>query len=660
MTRDLILGTAGHIDHGKTALVKALTGVDCDRLPEEKARGITIDIGFAHLDLGDFRLGIVDVPGHERFIKNMLAGATGIDLCCLVVAADDSVMPQTREHLEILELLGLRVGVIAVTKADLVDATTLDVVMLEIRELVRGTFLAEAPIVPTSARTGTGLEELKAALASASARTPAADERDWFRLAIDRVFVVQGHGTVVTGSVTSGLLAVGDEVEWLPRGERVRVRGLQHHDEPVPHVRRGMRAAVNLASVKHEEIVRGHELATPGLLIPSRVLTTRVRVLASLGRPLKHRSPVRVHLGTAEIQGTLALLDADALQPGQWGLAQLFLDEPALAVWGQPLVLRSPSAEQTLGGGQVLQPTAAKIRRRHFELLERIERLWAGTLAVRAREVAWFKGFTGVTAGDLMRGAALSNAAAAAQLETMTANGELVHLAAEPQRGPLLAAEQFAELNGRIEKQLRQWHDEMPLMSTHDRNRLVAAFAYVGQEAVVQAAIDRLLAQGMLVGNARRVALADHKPKLSQAQRKLREKIVAAFQTAGFQPPEASSFAASAGGQAAALKDLFEVCVAEGDLVALGGDLYLHAEHEAELRRRVLDKLAAGTGLTIAEIRDLLGTSRKFAVPLCEYLDRTGITRREGDLRFAAVTAAADPPTEEPGLYPPGDDRSPA
>src|SRR6516164_8006898 len=273
MTRDLILGTAGHIDHGKTSLVKALTGIDCDRLPEEKKRGITIDIGFAALALGAYHLGIVDVPGHERFIKNMLAGATGIDLALLVVAADDSVMPQTREHLEILRLLGLSHGLIALTKCDLVDDTTREVVELEIRELVKGTFLEKAPLIATSAQTGAGIPELRAAIAAVCRQVEERTGVEWFRMAIDRSFIVQGHGTVVTGSVTSGSVRVGDEVEWQPRGEKVRIRSLQNHDQPVEEVHRGMRAAINLAGVHHEDVVRGQEVATPGYLMPSRVLT---------------------------------------------------------------------------------------------------------------------------------------------------------------------------------------------------------------------------------------------------------------------------------------------------------------------------------------------------------------------------------------------------
>jgi selenocysteine-specific elongation factor len=643
MSRDFILGTAGHIDHGKTSLVKALTGIDCDRLPEEKARGITIDIGFAHLNLGDFRLGIVDVPGHERFIKNMLAGATGIDLCMLVVAADDSVMPQTREHLGILQLLGQRQGVIALTKADLVDETTREVAELEIRELVRGTFLENAPIIATSAHTGMGLPELKEALRQLCQNSEPPPEQDWFRLAIDRTFVVQGHGTVVTGSVTSGRLKIGEEVEWLPRGERVRVRSLQNHDQPVEEVHRGMRAALNLAGVRHEEVVRGQELATVGYLLPSRVLTVRLHVLPEHQRPVKHRASVRCHLGTAEIMGLTSLLDCDEIRPGGWGLAQLFLEEPALAVWGQPFVIRDPSATHTLGGGQVLQPVADKIRRRHLEILERVEKLWTGKAEERALLVAWFSGFRSVTVPDLVRGANVTSTQAQQLLEHFLAAGTLVQIPLGSHRHIILHADRLNEAKDRVVELLQKQHEQFPLMSSQDRQKLQAQLEYLGDETLIQAFVDRLLAQKVLVGDGRRIALATHKPKLSAAQKKLKEKIIESYQAAGFQPPEPGSFANQAGGNAASLKDLFEVCVAEGHLVHAGEGLYLHADHEAALRRKLTENLASSKGLTVAEIRDLLGTTRKYAVPLCEYLDRAGVTVREGDLRFLASTRPLQP-----------------
>lgn len=641
MPRDLILGTAGHIDHGKTSLVKALTGIDCDRLPEEKARGITIDIGFARLELGEFRLGIVDVPGHERFIKNMLAGATGIDLVVLIVAADDSVMPQTREHLEILRLLGLKHGVIALTKCDLVDETTREVVELEVRELVHGTFLEQAPIIRTSAHTGLGLDELRVAITDACRKVEQRTGAEYFRLSIDRSFIVQGHGTVVTGSVTSGSVKVGDEVEWLPRGERARVRSLQNHEQPVEEVHRGMRAAINLAGVRHEDVVRGQEIATPGYLAPSRVVTVRLHCLADTRRPIKHRAPVRFHAGTAEVMGTVALLDADAVEPGRWALAQLFLDEPVMTVWGQPFVVRGPSATQTLGGGQVLQPVAKKVRRRHLDILERIEKLWSGGPEERALTVAWFGGFSGFTPTDLVRGAGIGPDQAPALIEALKERKALVDIAVSGARRLLLHADMIAELDERILTVLGRLHEENPLMTSHDRQRVQSHLDYVGDDSLVHAAVDRLIKQRRVVGDLRRIARADFKPKLSANLRKLKDKVVAEYQQARFAPPEPTSFAGAAGGNAANLKDLFDVCVAEGFLVHVAGDIYLHAEAEAEMRRQVREKLASSPGLTVAEIRDLLGTTRKFAVPLCEYLDRVGVTKREGDLRVLPAVGQA-------------------
>jgi selenocysteine-specific elongation factor len=657
MPRDLILGTAGHIDHGKTALVKALTGVDCDRLPEEKARGITIDIGFATLDLGEFRLGIVDVPGHERFIKNMLAGATGIDLAILVIAADDSIMPQTREHLEILRLLGLRHGLVALTKCDLVDETTREVVELEIHDLLRGTFLAEAPIVRTSAHKGEGIAELKDAIAEACRRlsdsAPAdgtgppvsienqkskiENQREWFRMAIDRSFIVQGHGTVVTGSVTSGALRVGEELAWQPRGETVRVRSLQSHDQPVDEVHRGMRAAINLAGVPHEDVIRGQELATPGYLVPSRTLTVRLHCLADVKRPIKHRASVRFHVGTSEIMGTVSLLDCDTVEPGQWGLAQLFLEEPATATWGQPFVVRGPSATQTLGGGQVLQPVAKKVRRRHLETLVRIEQLWTGDPQARALSVAWFHGFAGFTVADLVRGANLGPGQAQDIIGQLKAKGTLVEVPLGGSRHLVLHADMMRELDGRILSTLARLHEESPLMTSHDRQKVQSQLDYVGNDALVHAAIDRLIRQKHVIGDLRRIARSDFKPKLSSNQRKLKDKMVAVYKEARFQPPEPDSFAGQAGGNAASLKDLFDVCIAEGYLTHIDQEIYLHTDAVAEMRGIISQKLAIGQGLTVAEIRDLLGTTRKFAVPLCEYLDKIGVTQRQGDLRLLAA-----------------------
>lgn len=642
MPRDLILGTAGHIDHGKTSLVKALTGIDTDRLPEEKARGITIDIGFAHLTVGDYRLGVVDVPGHERFVKNMLAGATGIDLAVLIVAADDSVMPQTREHLDILKLLGLRHGVIALTKADLVDDITREVAELEVRELVRGSFLEDAPIIPTSAMTGQGIPKLKAAIEGLCRQiAPPGEGVHPFRLPIDRSFTVAGHGTVVTGSIVSGAVKVGDELDWHKGDgttERVRVRALNNHGKPADELHRGQRGAVNLAGVPHDQVRRGQELATPGFLAPSKVLTVRLHALAVNRKPLKHRLPCRLHVGTAEVMATVSVLDADVIEPGQWALAQLFLDEPVTTVWGQPFVLRDSSAEHTLGGGQVLQPAGTKIRRRNLEVLERVERLAGDDPVKRATEAAWFAGFGGFVPADLLRDAGIAPDQLDATTSSLVSAGTLVELALPPNRKLLLHADRVNELGERLLTVLANLHEQFPLMTNHDRQKVLARLDYVGDDLLLQAVTDRFIKQKKLVGDPKRLARADFKPKLSTNQRKLKDKIVDDHKKAGFTPPEPGSFANQAAGNAAALKDIFEVAVAEGFLVRVTDDIYLHADADADMRKRVTEKLATVPGLTVAEIRDLLGTTRKFAVPICEFLDRTGLTKRNGDLRVLATT----------------------
>ncbi len=644
MPRDLILGTAGHIDHGKTSLIKALTGIDCDRLPEEKQRGITIDIGFAHLELGEYRLGIVDVPGHERFIKNMLAGATGIDLALLVVAADDSVMPQTREHLEILKFLGIRHGLTALTKADLVDPTTLEVVTLEIRELLRGSFLADAPIVPCSAVTGAGLAELKEALRQVCGQVEEQRHQEWFRLPIDRAFVVQGHGTVVTGSVPSGSVRVGEELDW-HRGdgtvERVRVRSLTNHGRPVEEVHRGQRAGINLAGVPHEAVRRGQELCTPGYLQPSRVLTVHLQAAASLSRPIRHRLPVHVHIGTAELMGTISLLDCDAVAPGQSALAQLFLETPATAVWGQPFVVRDAPAEQTLGGGRVLQPTALKIRRRHVEAILHLEDLLSPQPQRRIEAAAWLAGMHGVPPFDLIREAGVPPDQLTSLLDELQRDKRLAAWTLPPHRSVLLHEERVRETEQLILEELGRRHAAHPLLTSHDRQKLVAELHYWADEAILQAVIERLIQSGQLVGDARRIARADFKPQLTANQRKLKDRIVAAYQAGGFQPPEPKEFLAQAGSNATVLQDIYEVAVAEGFLVRITPELYLAAETEQELRRRVRQRLLEQPGLTVAEIRDLLQTTRKYAVPLCEYLDRIGLTVRQGDRRYLAASDAA-------------------
>jgi len=637
MAIDLILGTAGHIDHGKTTLVRALTGTDTDRLPEEKRRGITIELGFASLELGDYQLGIVDVPGHERFVRNMLAGASGIDLALLVVAADDSVKPQTREHLEILRLLDLTAGVIALTKCDLADADWTDMVEEEVRELVAGSFLAEAPIVRTSTVTGEGLDELRQQLATAAAK--AADrsvDRDEgpFRMAIDRVFTLAGHGAVVTGSVASGSLAVGDSLVIEPLGEEVRVRALQNHDRAVQNIHRGQRGAVNLVGVHHTEIRRGHVLASVGHLVPSRLLTVRIELLKSAARPLKNRSRLRVHMGTDEVMANVSLLEADSLDPGARCVAQLFLSEPVVSVWRQPLVLRQVSPVVTIGGGHVLDPDATRLPRKDMGTIRRLEQLNAKEPRDRALASAFFFDLRPWDSGDLARTVAVP------EPETVVAElvsaGDLRSLVLSPTRTRLVHRDALESWLLRMEQALARLHAMNPLQPFIEQSRLTSRFRYLDDPPLVQTMLSELQRQDRVRIAPAGVALRGHGPQLSKGEQKLLDQMVETYQQAALQPPSVKDLRASATKNRAAVPQLIELAAAEGRLVKVTPEMYLHADAEQRMRAILEDAFGETFQLTVGQIRDLLEVSRKQAIPLSEYLDRIGFTRRVGDVRELA------------------------
>ena len=639
MAIDLILGTAGHIDHGKTALVKALTGTDTDRLPEERKRGITIELGFAELELGRFRLGIVDVPGHERFVRNMLAGATGIDLVLLVVAADDSVKPQTREHLAILRLLGLEAGVIALTKCDLPEPEWIDLVEEEVRQLVAGSFLADAPLVRTSAATGQGLEDLREALGEAAARAAESDRRRRrqaapFRMAVDRAFSIAGHGTVVTGSVSTGQVRVGDELAIHPGQARARVRSLQNHGRPVDEVHCGQRAAINLVGLHHEQIERGQELAAPGHLVPSRLLSADVSLLASAARPLKNRARVRIHLGTAEQMASIVLLDRDALRPGDRGPAQLRLREPAVTTWSQPLVLRAESPVTTIGGGLVLDPDAPRLRRNRPEQLARLGDLSSPDPVRRASAAIYFAGLRPWEPKDLARTAGAGDFDDVCR--TLAGQGEVVRIDVSPTRQVCIHQAVLDDLAARIERVLQRMHQESPLLATLDRSRLLNRFARLQSDAVLDAVLRSMAAAGRIELGERGIALAGHGPKLSAKEKELIERIVQTYRDAGFQPPTVAEVKAQATRNQAAVPELINLAAAQGRLVRVSPELYLHAEAERQMRGTLAERLRGGKGLTVSQIREILGTTRKYAVPLCEHLDRIGFTKRQGDVRVLA------------------------
>jgi len=638
MATDLILGTAGHIDHGKTALVRALTGADTDRLPEERRRGITIELGFAELCLGDFRLGIVDVPGHERFVRNMLAGATGMDLAMLVVAADDSVKPQTREHLEILRLLDLPAGVIALTKCDLAEPDWIELVEEEVREAAADSFLAGAPIVRTSATTGEGLDELREALVSAarqasgSARLRRIDGP--FRMAVDRSFTMAGHGTVVTGSVGSGRVRVGDSLSIEPSGIAVRVRGLENHGRNVDEIFRGQRAAINLAGVHHQQMGRGQELATPGHLVPSRLLTVWLRLLASAPRPLRNRTRIRVHLGTTEVLSSVVLLDGDRFQPGKSGPAQLFLGEPVVATWNQPFVARSESPVITVGGGHVLDPNAEKIRKPNERVLRLLGDLMSDDPVTRSSAALFFSGLRGWHPRDLARTAGIESTDAIHQ--ALLDGGQLKEIVVSPTRTVRLHRFVFDELGDRIAATLARLHEQNPLRSTLDRSELASRCAHLGDEALFGTVLQSIAGAGRVRLSGKGVALVGHGPKLSAGERKLLGQLIQQYRQAGFQPPTVSECQRQAASNRDSVPQLIALAAADGDLVEISPPFCLHADVERQLRATLREELADGAGLTLSQIREILNTTRKYAVPICEYLDRVGFTQRNGDLRVLA------------------------
>jgi selenocysteine-specific elongation factor len=631
--RDLVLGTAGHIDHGKSALVRVLTGVDPDRLPAEKQRGITIDLGFASLQLGSCQLALVDVPGHERFIRNMLAGASGLDLAMLVVAADDSVMPQTREHLEILRLLGLAGGLVVLTKCDLVEPSWLDLVEEDARNLVRGTFLENGPFVRTSTVTGEGIDELKRMLDELCASVNAIQDAGVFRMAIDRSFTVAGHGTVVTGTVASGSVAVGDELEWHPPGKAVRVRGLHRHDQPAERISRGARAAINLVGVHHSEIGRGQELAAPGYLQAARILSVEVVGSEGAVRSLRHRGRYKLHLGTAEVSAVLSLLETNEARPGAPALAQLFVAESVASVCGQPFVLRAESPPATLGGGHILQPLARRYRRRDEAAIARLVRLRSDDARERLRAAMASLGVAGWTERRLSALAGLGLDQVEAALGGLEAQGALTRLSAGPRRTIPALTEVAAELEDRVLKALRRLHASHPRQSAIPRAQLATALPDLANEGLIGGLTDRLKSQGRVVADAHTLALKGYEPRLSQAELKLKHELAETIRRGGMSPPDLAELASAAGARGSIVPELLELLREEQRIVAINAELFLDVEVESDLRGRVSQRLADGSAITMAELRDLLSTTRKYAVPIGEYLDRIGWTRREGDLR---------------------------
>ena len=630
LPKSVIVGTAGHIDHGKSALVEALTGTHPDRLAEERRRGITIELGFAFLEENGVKFGLVDVPGHERFVSNMLAGAAGIDLVLLVIAADESIKPQTREHFDICRLLGVKRGVVALTKSDLVDSDMLGLVRLEVEEYLRGSFLERAPIVPVSAKTGAGLGELKKSLHDVATEISGKDAARYFRLPIDRAFAMKGFGTVVTGTLISGSIRAEDEVELFPGGKRLRVRGVQSGGKSVERAIAGQRTAVNLAGIDHGDVKRGMTLAAPGRFRTTRRIDVRLTLLPS-ARKLKHRARVHFHAGTAETVAEVFVYGGSGLAPGQSALAHLRLQDEVLLQPGDRFIVRQFSPVVTIGGGEVLdclarRPTVRDSGRPAFlEIMERGKRdevLVAMTeravLGLEFNEIvartAWFE----------------REVREVAQIPNVAEKLKMV----SPEPLILLGRKAFDEVRRKIAERVERFHKENPLSPGIAREDLRASVGRRVRAETFRAALEELASEKKLDVQGELVKRAGSQIALQPEEAQAKGEIEKAFADAELAVPSAREVLAKLSVEPKRAEKLLQILLREKNLVRVSPELIFHRDALAHLRERLATyKKAKGERISVSIFKDLTGISRKYAIPLLEYLDRERVTRRAGDER---------------------------
>ena len=627
--KHVIVGTAGHIDHGKSALVEALTGTNPDRLEEEKRRGITIDLGFAFLEVEDVRFGFVDVPGHERFVRNMLAGAGGIDVVVLVVAADESIKPQTREHFDICRLLGIPRGIVAITKSDLVDPDMVGLVRLEVEEFVRGSFLDGAPIVPVSAKTGAGLDALKKELLRAAHETPAKDATRHFRLPIDRSFATKGFGTVVTGTLISGAVSVKDEVEIYPVRRRVRVRGLHSGGKPIERAVAGQRTAVNLQGIDHGDVKRGMVLAPPGIFTSTRRVDARVTLLPS-ARPLRNRARVHFHEGAAETIAEVVVLDRTELAPDESALVQMRLDDEILLLPGDRFILRQFSPVVTIGGGVVVDARPARHKRNDpaaQAFLQRIEHGNHEEVLAAIAEAAP----RGLSLEEMLARTGWLETDVRATVKKLAEQKTLRILSEQPLT---VAPEQaLTKTASAIVEAIDRFHRENPLVPGIPKQELRGRVGKPRLE-LFEAALGDLAKRRAVVVSGDLVQRAGREIALSADEARAKEMIEAEFERAGLTVPSVTAVLAKLPVEAARAQKILQILLREKVLVKIADDLVFHRAALAQLRGLLAQySKEKGNRLPITAFKELAGISRKYAIPLLEHLDREHVTRRAGDER---------------------------
>jgi selenocysteine-specific elongation factor len=628
--RQYILGTAGHIDHGKTSLVKALTGIDTDRLKEEKERGITIELGFAHLALpGGKVLGIVDVPGHEKFVKNMVAGATGIDLVALVIAADEGVMPQTREHLEICQLLKIRHGIVVLTKIDMVDDEWLELVREDVREYLSETFLSSAPIVEVSAITGQGIDNLIQVLDKVFQELPEREAGHIFRLPIDRVFTMHGFGTVITGTTVSGHIRIGDEVTLYPQGIESKIRGIQVYNQEVKDVHAGLRTAVNLQGVEKAAIERGNVLASKDSLKTTHLIEVHLELLPSAPRKLKNRSKVRFHTGTSEIISTVVLLDRDELSPGQTCYAQIRLEEPTAVLRNDHYVVRSYSPVQTIGGGEILSALPVKRKRFSETALAELKSLHTGDLSQVIEVFVSSARFSGVRQDDLPFLTNTSRKKLDGTLQALLSQKKVTQY--DREGGLLIHSNFLRKARNEILETIARYHTDYPLKLGLPKEELRSRTEGARNPKLFNYLMSQLSAEEAVVVEKDIVRLKAHRVTLAEDQEKTRQALEKLYLESGLQPPYFKEIKDKYAGKTAS--EVIDVMVKEGVLIKVKEDLFFHKEALDGLQERLVDFLKANGEMTTQQFKDITGTSRKYTIPLIEHFDRAQLTVRVGDNR---------------------------
>jgi selenocysteine-specific elongation factor len=629
--RHVIVGTAGHIDHGKSALVRALTGIDPDRLKEEQLRGITIDLGFAHLDLGDVQVGFVDVPGHEKFVKNMLAGVGGIDFVLLVIAADESIMPQTREHFDICRLLGVRAGIIVINKADLVDAEMLELVREEVAEIAAGSFLENAEVVAVSARTGEGIDQLKEVLHNLALSIQPRPSNRILRLPIDRSFSIKGFGTVVTGTLTSGEIQKDQEVELIPGALTTKVRGLQVHGNMTARAVAGQRTAVNLQGVDLAQVERGMVITVPHLFKSTQILDVRLLLLPS-AKPLKNLVKVRFHQGTLEVLARVALIGRETLQPGESAYAQLRLDSPVFCLHGDAFIIRQFSPTITIGGGAILHPNPAKHKSTDKKILSALEGLDQGNLSEkipvllatavkRVMNLNDLNSLLGLPSPDLLK------------ICSDLAQTQRVVMIAAP--SPILVLPQVVEsLKKEVLAQVGEFHKENALQKGISKEELRKRIFDDLPLEVFRHCLDDLVAKRKIAFQGEAVSLHGREVQLTPEDNQIREQIEVLYQKAGYQPPSLSDVQSIVPANPEEIRRIFFWMVKERILVKVSEDLVYHRAIMDSIKKQIKDRFASGSRFGVADFKELFDITRKHAIPLLEYLDRERFTRRLGNDRI--------------------------